>query len=86
MQGTIESEVFSRQASVHVHFGMTGDQIAGSVPNRDTRPSVFFCCRGMRYLLIGDATAKRNFYRTVPSPDYILSNCFIVYLVIYLKQ
>src|ERR1700689_1528389 len=41
MQETIESKVFSWWASVHVHFGMTGDQIAGSVPNRNTRPFVF---------------------------------------------
>ena len=41
MQGTIESKVFSRRASVHVHFWVTGDQIAGSVPNRNTRPFIF---------------------------------------------
>ena len=41
MQGTIESEVFSRRASVHVHFWVTGDQIAGSVPNRNTRLFIF---------------------------------------------
>ena len=41
MQGTIESEVFLRRASVHVHFWVTGDQIAGSVPNRNTRPFIF---------------------------------------------
>ena len=41
MQGTIESKVFSRRASVHVHFWVTGDQIAGSVPNRNTCPFIF---------------------------------------------
>ena len=42
MQGTIESKVFSRRASICVHFWMTSDQITRSVPNRDTRPFVFF--------------------------------------------
>src|ERR1700689_745906 len=41
MQETIESKVFSRRASVHVPFWVTGDQIAGSVPNRNTRPFIF---------------------------------------------
>ena len=42
MQGTIESKVFSRRANICVHFWMTSDQITRSVPNRDTRPFVFF--------------------------------------------
>jgi hypothetical protein len=33
---------FLRRANICVHFWMTSDQITRSVPNRDTRPFVFF--------------------------------------------